>query len=416
MQISSKFAFSQFLPFLIFGLVTQIVTTLHKPDPNISSSPLAFCNYYINRFRYFNIHIDCDAQYFLLDSQNPSRLLSYESPLQDRPLHTFVVYVISKVLEFFGIPVGPIVYTGEDGVPQTYNLLNYLIFIGINGLILIASVALVLRVLLPKNNHVRRPQLIWSFLMVLILVQNPITREFFWTPHSQLFNILIPCLIFYLLQPSYVFTKRKLLLIILALASLTMMYPIFVLVLPIVYIKAYKVFGKISIVFVTFALVPKAIWPIVLELIGGSYHDHTVQSGRRFVWVLDSIKEKSIVQDFADNAQLFVHSLPGPWVAIFAVFSVLAIYTQTITKSLSKKVDGFYDRNSFFVLIIYLLAMYFNGQYAPRFTLGLVILYMLIITKKIIDLNLNRKWLWFFCAILILINLLDWFIPWNYFP
>lgn len=163
MRIISKYSFSQYLPFLFFGLVTQIITLLHKPDPNISSSSLAFCNYYINKFRYFNVHIDCDAQYFLLDSQNPHRILSYESPLQDRPLHTFIVYVLSNVLEFFGIPEGPITYLGEDNIPQTYHLLNYLIFIGINGLILIASVALVLKVLLTQNSYANRPQLIWIF-------------------------------------------------------------------------------------------------------------------------------------------------------------------------------------------------------------------------------------------------------------
>jgi hypothetical protein len=54
------------------------------------------------------------------------------------------------------------------------------------------------------------------------------------------------------------------------------------------------------------------------------------------------------------------------------------------------------------------MGMYFNGQYAPRFTLGLVILYMLILTKKAIDYDLNRKGFWFFGAVLILINLFDW--------
>jgi hypothetical protein len=408
MRVSSKFSFSQFLPFLIFGLVTQVITLLQKPDPNISSSSLAFCNYYINKFRYFNVHIDCDAQYFLLDSQNPHRILSYESPLQDRPLHTFIVYVISKILEFFGIPEGPITYLGEDSIPQTYHLLNYLIFIGINGLILIASVALVLKVLYTENSRPNRPQLLWIFLIVLMLVQNPINREFFWTPHSQLFNILIPCLIFYLLQPNYILTKRKLLLLILALASLLMMYPTFILVLPIVYIKAYKAFGKISILFVTFAVVPKAIWPIVLGLFGGYYVDHTVQTGRRFVWVLDSIKEKSITQDFADNAVLFIHSLSGTWVVIVAVLSILGIYMRSIPNFLGKNMDSSYNRNSILVLITYFMGMYFNGQYAPRFTLGLVILYMLILTKKAIDYDLNRKGFWFFGAVLILINLFDW--------
>lgn len=396
--------------------MTQIVSILHKPDPKISSSPLAFCNYYINKFRYFNIHIDCDAQYFLLDSQNPHRLLSYESPLQDRPLHTLIVYLISKISEFFGIPAGPITYLGEDGIPQTYNLLNYLIFIGINGSILIASLVLVLKVLLPKNYQSNRPQIVWSFLIVLMLVQNPITREFFWTPHSQLFNILIPCLIFYLLQPNYLLTKRKLLILVLALASLTMMYPIFVLVLPILYIKAYEAFGKISMIFVSFALVPKAIWPFVLELIGGTYNDHTVQTGRRFVWVLDSFKEKSLLQDFSNNAKLYIHSLSGPWVIIVAVFSILGIYIRVMSNFPKKNADKYYDRNSLLVLSIYFIAMYFNGQYAPRFSLGLVILYMLILTKKAIDHNLNRKWVWVFCISLIFINVIDWFVPFDYLP
>lgn len=397
-----------FLPFYIFAFATQVVSILHKPNSSISDSKFAFCNYYITKLKYFNVHIDCDAQYFLLDSQNPMRIINDQSPIQDRPLHAFIVYVITKFLELFGIPASPISYSGEDGIPQTYNLLNYGVYILLNLVILFISVQLVLKVLLPKRTTQEVYLKVVALTALLLVVQNAILREFFWTPHSQLFNILIPCLIFYLAQPEFVITKKILIKLLPILSLSLLIYPIFFIVLPIVFIKTYRTMGKFPTLLAVFVVIPKLIWPFILGLFGGHYNDTPVSGHRRFIWILDAIKSDTLLSSFNQNAQLFFRSLPGLWVVIVIVLTCIGFVNLVILQSFKNKLRQTYFRDSIIALIIYWLGIALNGEYGPRFTTGLVILFGLIILNEVTNLKLIQKFWWLPYALILAANLYYW--------
>ena len=370
------------LPFIFFGFITQIISILHAPSKTISNSPYAFCNYYINKLNIFNVHIDCDAQYFLLDSQNPMRMLNGQSLLLDRPLHSFIVFILSKVFNLVGIPSGPITYLGADGIPQTYDLLNYAIFIGLNAIILFASMLLALKVMLRSRVMGNRYSKIILVASLVMIVQNPINREFFWTPHSQMFNILIPCLIFYLLQEKFVITKRRYLVLMILISALLLIYPPFFLVIPIFFIKTLRFLGKTKAILISITTLPKLLWPSILSFLGGTYDIATFDDNRRFVWVIDSLESKSLTKDLVHNGLLLLQSLPGMWVIVFLIIIILGLLGVATHQAQSGFLKTQYFRDSVLVFGIYFLAIALIGEYFPRFSTGPVILLALLILKE----------------------------------
>lgn len=368
--------------FILFGLLTQIFSILHSPSTSISGTKVAFCNYYISKFHIFNVHIDCDSQYFLLDSQNPMRLFQDQTPLQDRPLHTFLVFIISKVLGFVGIPSAPITYLGEDGIPQTYNILNYGIFIAINAIILIASILLVLRVMLKGNLNQSRYFKISIFLAILLLTQNPVNREYFWTPHSQVFNLLIPALLFYLVQKDFLLNKKRFFVILVLISFSLLAYPTFVILLPVFFIMTWKTLGKIYAIFIAVSIIPKLLWPVVVNNFGGHYVDWPVVGHRRFVWIWDSFKSKTLRHDLEAHLSDFLHSLPWPWVMISLIILLIGFnYLRGLRRTgvWSTRSDLTYSAVAFFT---YSVGMILNGEYGPRFTTGVVLLLSFLILNE----------------------------------
>lgn len=168
------------------------------------------------------------------------RLFNDQTPLQDRPLHTFLVFIISKMLGFVGIPPGSTTYLGEDNIPQTYNILNYGIFIAINAAILIAAILIALRVILKLNFTPGRYLKASIVLAVILITQNPVNREYFWTPHSQIFNLLIPAILFYLVQRDFLLNKRRFYIILILISLSLLAYPTFIILLPIFFLITWK--------------------------------------------------------------------------------------------------------------------------------------------------------------------------------
>jgi hypothetical protein len=377
---------------ILFSLLTQIFSILHPKNPSISGSPAALCNYYITKLNIFNVHIDCDSQYFLLDSQNPMRLFDDQTPLQDRPLHTFLVFIISKVFGFVGIPSGSTTYLGEDNIPQTYDIMNYGIFIAINALILIAAVLIVLRVMLKDGSTHGRYLKASVFLAILLITQNPINREYFWTPHSQIFNLLIPAILFYFVQKDFTLTKRRFYIILFLISFSLLAYPTFTILLPVFFLITWKSLGKLYAILIAVSLIPKFLWPVVLNAFGGHYLDWPLVGHRRFVWILDSFKAKTLVQDLEANLSAFMQSLPWLWALITLFVVIIGIHylmslRHTVTKS--TRSDLTISAVAFFT---YLFGMILNGEYGPRFTTGVVLLLSLLVLNEVSALTTKLKY------------------------
>ncbi len=400
----------KYISLLIFGVLTQVVSILQKPKEQISDSASAFCNFYITKLNFVHVHLDCDAQYFLLDSQNPQRILNSQTPLQDRPLHTFVVFIASRILETLGIPEGPIVYLGDDGIPQTYNLLNYGLFIAINTTILIISIALVLKVMLSNQLLNTKHVLVATVIALVTTVQNPVTREFFWTPHSQMFNILVPCILFYMLQSEFIVTKRNYLIILFAIALGLFMYPSFYIILPIFIVKCFRSLGGLRAILTLLSLAPKLLWPTILGIFGTKYVDWPLTYHRRVIWIKDAYDQKILLSETSRHWAEFMHSLPITWTLIFVILIVMGVYSFAASDKSNSLMQSKQLRDSFMVLGIYALGTFVNGAYGARFTTGLVILFGLLTLKVATRLTNPPKLWWIPYFSILFLNFSFWLV------
>jgi len=369
-----------FISFLAFGMLTQVISILMKPKANISDASSDFCNFYISKFNTFFIHINCDSQYFLLDSQDPSRIINNQSPLQDRFLHTFLVFIFSRIFGLIGVPEGPVVYLGEDNIPQTYNILNYALYISINVLTLLLSFWLISIALGLFKRKLDRVQTILIFSTIVFTAQNPITREFFWTPHSQIFNILIVCLLFFFAQEEFVVTKRNYFLVFTFLSVCLLIYPAFLILLPILLVRVYRAIGAWHSVLLLFCLIPRTLYPVILEFFGGEYVEWTVKKHRRGIWLIDSAQAGTLLTDLRENLNYLAQSLPFAWLLILCLLFLIYIKdSYKIGRLDSGKKQQVQDAS--LVCLLYLLGLFINGAYSERFSIGLVILLILFVTK-----------------------------------
>jgi hypothetical protein len=387
--------------FILLGMLSQVASILHAPNTFISGTKAAFCNYYITKFNFINIHIDCDSQYFLLDSQDPSRLLTNQSPLQDRPLHMLVVYIIYKLLSAIGVPSGAITYLGQDNIPQTYNVLNYAIFITLNAIFLIASIVLVMSVLINSKSRTGRYYKVSVFLLLILIAQNPVNREYFWTPHSQVFNILIPALLFFLVQKKFIVDRKRFILLMLFISTALLFYPTFLVVLPVFFLKTLRSLGKLYAAFTLAAMAPKLLWPEFVRTLGGNYVDWPVVGHRRFVWILDSLESGTLMHDLGNNVFAFLNSLPLAWMIISTIILFLGIsHVKNVgIKDLWKRRPDLID--SAVATLVYTSGIVLNGEYGQRFTVGVVLLFSFIVLNEVSRVHKKSKYwdLGFFIAI-----------------
>jgi hypothetical protein len=401
----------QYLWYLIFGFLTQLFSILLPPNSNISGTNVAFCNYYINKWNIFNVHIDCDSQYFLLDSQSPLRLLSNETPLQDRPLHILFVFMLSRFLELFGVPSGSITYLGEDNIPQTYNVLDYGVYVGLNAVILGFSMLMVIRILL-KNTKINSLIVKSSvFFGLVMIVQNPVNREFFWTPHSQVFNILIPAVLFQLVQKNFILSKKRFWYYLLFFASMTLVYPTFSIVLPIFFVLSWRKLGKTQGLLTLLILAPRILWPRIIEMAGGVYVDWPVVGHRRFIWMIDSYNQETLINDALDNLLKFLSSLPTLWLLITIILFLLSILIF-----MQPRTDSHMNFNSDMTLAAvgvstYTMGLFLNGEYGQRFTTGLVLLITFLIMNEVKETPHHKKLILLGLSVAISLNCLYW-ITW----
>ena len=396
--------------FVLFGFFTQIVSILLPPNSSISDSKEALCNFYITKLNIFHVHIDCDSQYFLLDSQNPMRLINNQTPLQDRPLYTFVVYIFSKFLGLLGVPSGSISYLGEDGIAQTYNILNYGLFIALNAAILGLSIVIVMNVFLKSANRNSTLYKLSIFSVLILVAQNPINREFFWTPHTQIFNILVPALLFHLSQADLVLNKKNFYIWIFSISMALLVYPTFSILMPILFIRVFQSLGAKYAFSLFLGLVPKLIWPYILNISGGDYTDWPVHYHRRFVWIKDSFQSKTLFSDSVTHLGEFINSLPLTWDIISLLLLVLGLFLvnkRYVSSSRSTKLNLKYGSVAF---SIYLVAMVLNGAYAPRFSSGIVLLLSFLVLHAVSQ--QKEKVLWWKIALtnLVVFNSIYWFL------
>jgi hypothetical protein len=317
-------------------------------------------------------HFNCDSAQFMQDSQDLSRLLTGETSYQDRPLYSLLAHALSLPLKIFLQAKQS--FVNSEGLAIDFYYANLVAFYIIHLSVLFTSLYFLLKFMDYYSNTSRLTVLS----IVSLLFLNDITKTFFWTPHSQLFGLLLITFGLYswkLFQEKQI-SKSKLLWFSCS-SLLIFFYPIFVLLLVIPLVTAWRQY----LIPVVLSALPYAIFPQLLNSFGGSYRSAAVEDFNQFIWVADP----NFTSLAKQNLSLFIDSLsPLLLMLTLLLFSFLIVVifsTQTDWRNLISgrtKVLGVF-------FLSYFSFLYFMGFYAQRLTIpllgGLLTILLLAISR-----------------------------------
>jgi hypothetical protein len=234
--LAKLFSRHLYLKLVIFGLLIQIIS-LFRNYP--SDHP---CGKVLDINSVMSVLINCDSAVYMKDAQNPIRLVNGESVYQDRPIPTLLVAFLAKFWHFLNLPDYYREFEGNSGQIVTYSLITYVIFLLLSITIFSLACYLGLNALFQLQQKLDIPHDIFigsAFIFVIVISMNEITKTFFWTPGSQMFNLLLPIYTFYLISGgNKTITNKFYLTQILIVSLLLFSYAFFVILLiPLVLLK-----------------------------------------------------------------------------------------------------------------------------------------------------------------------------------
>ena len=372
-QLNKIFARWLYFKLVGFILVVQLFS-LFRSYP--TSHP---CGRVVNLNQWMNVLINCDSAVYMKDAQSTTRLFNGESVYQDRPLPTLIISAFTKVWHFIKLPDFYYDVIGNSGKITSYSLITYLSFLTLNALLLSLTCWYginALESLSNKYNVTTERFVLLACMFTLLISMNEISKTFFWTPGSQMFNLLIPVYIFYLLQfANNLVTTRFFLTNLTILTFLIFSYAFSVLAtIPLMLVKY-----KSTKLRLTAALMPLFFYiayPQILQFIGGTYNNFGLGYRRLFLWVLDSYYDQLLIQSVSKNLLLFTKSFPVlPIILTSAIFLLITNGRNNLWDSL--KIIKF----EIIVLFFYSLTFSFYGYYSRRLTYPLMIFAFMTVMK-----------------------------------
>ncbi len=346
---------------------------------NFPSNPA--CGRVLNVFANLNVLINCDSAVFMKDAQNPSRLFNGESVYQDRPAHALVAWIMSNFLKVIGFPNSSQEIVGNSGESTIYQSAFYFSFLSINLLILLVAIKLAIDFVYPCSHDRKTFSNASSILLIVFLVAgNELTKTFFWTPHSQMLNLLLPVLGLVLISNrEKINSFRVFLSLTVGLVFLMFFYPLFGILFSILIYGRYSKFWKRALIIST-VLSGYLLYPRFLEYLGGSYSNYAISNFRQYVWIVDAVKQGNIFDRSFSNLWSFLSTFPAiPTVLIFITVVLAFGIAPTFGKNRFRIISE--AAPYLFFLAIYLTALFTMGFYARRLTLGPFIFLELLILR-----------------------------------
>ncbi len=336
------------------------------------SSPA--CGRVINIVANLNVLINCDSAVFMKDAQDPIRVLNGTSVYQDRPAHSLLTWILGSSLKFLGVPNMSREILGTSGNLTNYQSLFYISYLFINFVVVLVAIVIGTKFILGKIGieSVKRNKVLLT-LTILVISANELTKTFFWTPHSQMFNILLPVLaLFFLQNRKRIQTSNQFLLCTSITLLLMFFYPLFGILFSILFFTSYSRY-TIRLIYITIFASVYLTFPNFLEFVGGNHRNYVVEEYRQYVWIWDSFKNKELFQNIELNLNSFFSTIPFvPTLVLTTSALLLLLHLRRENSGLVKKaVDRAIPYLSF--VAIYILALCAMGYYSRRLTLGLFI-------------------------------------------
>ena len=152
----------------------------------------------------FGFSLNCDSPEFMWLARDPAGLVDHVNSRQSRPGLILLAAAIQAPLSLVLPPDGPPVpvYQGlYDPLRVAQSVIQdrpaYVAYILLNVAILLMSFV-ALRLAIERDQPVRSTSAAVIVAATgVLLIANDVTKAFFWSPHTQMFNILVPVLAVY---------------------------------------------------------------------------------------------------------------------------------------------------------------------------------------------------------------------------
>lgn len=378
--LSKFFAKRLYFKLLIYGLLVQFIS-LFRNYP--SDHP---CGKVLEINSVMSVLINCDSAIYMKDAQNPIRLFNGESVYQDRPLPTLLVAFISKLWHILHLPDYYREFQGNSGQIFTYSLITYVNFLVLNIVIFSLTCWLGIKSLEHLRHSLKVSSEIFistAFILVTLISMNEISKTFFWTPGSQVLNLLLPIYAFYLTICSYSnFTTKFYSCQILAVTILLFSYAFFVILLvPLLLIKWGKFTYKLFLCFVP--IVAYLTYPFFIIQAGGVYNNFAVGYRRVYVWVIDAYQDDLLPGKISEFLFYFLKSIP---MIPFICLLIALIYSILVPKY--TKLDF---RHELIIISVHIFLIAFYGYYSRRLTFPIIIILILVVIKLFLSLKIELQ-------------------------
>ena len=345
---------------LVLMVVALNLLLLVQPPPPPPPFNGCFFDYPIGRgFRHF---LNCDSPEYLGLAKNPSLVWTH-GILQGRPLSFGLPWALAQLLRLV-----PFLETSGPYIPYAREFTAYVL---INLFAL--TTALVCFARLLASGMGSRPGIELLFSMV-VLAANDVTKLFFWTPHTQVFILLVPCFTMYLSFKLLTRGRRlratQALLAGLGLGLGALLYGAFL--IPALCIAAIHVivFRRVwpAVLVCVAALLPYVTWAAFVYSQLGSFYNHEASMYRHFLWMADCAKVSlaSCVPATRDN-MLTLFNMAAPILVVPAVLAVLLRLARYVWPGEGHPVPSpTLGRAVVFTLGSITLFLVLMGRYAPR--------------------------------------------------
>jgi hypothetical protein len=326
--------------------------------------------------------INCDSAVYMKDAQDPSRLFNGGSVYQDRPLPTLIVSILSKSWQSLNLPDFSRNIIGNSGNITNYSFITYFFFIFMSAIILGLTCFIGIKTLNDLTKRFTASEdlfVIVATIFTLLVSMNELTKTFFWTPGSQMFNLLLPVYVFALIQKSQSkVSDRFFITNTLLFALLLFSYAFLILlIIPLLFLNWKNL--KFRIILVAPIPVLYFLYPLLMELFGGTYYSFGFGYRRLYLWVIDSYFAGNLVERLSEFFLYFIGTFP----LIPSLFILITIiYLSKNFFINSKSIVVF--RLELLALCVYVILLAFYGYYSRRLTYPLYLFIYLILLRSTI--------------------------------
>lgn len=368
--LTKLFSKRLYLKLIIFGLFIQIIS-LFRSYP--SDHP---CGRVLDINSVMSVLINCDSAVYMKDAQNPIRLVNGESVYQDRPIPTLLVAMLAKFWRFLNLPDYYQEVQGNSGQIVTYSLVTYVIFLALSTGIFSTACYMGLNSLNQLRQKLNTSDEIFintAFIFVIVVAMNEITKTFFWTPGSQMFNLLLPVYTFYLVtynskDITFKFYVSQILIVSLLLFS----YAFFIILLVPLVLRNWNKFRN-RILLCSVPIIAYLSYPFLLNQFGGTYNNFAVGYRRMYIWVIDAYKQDKFFEKISEFLGYFLESIP-----VLPTILILIALTAFMLMQKNLHLDF---RSELLLIFVHILMISFYGYYSRRLTFPIVVLLLLVIIK-----------------------------------